>query len=186
MAMQACSIISALFFVFLSVLVTLGMSGRVFADNECIEQPDLDTAQKGHWYYRLDRERNRKCWHLETADPATREVTPPQTDRTQATVAPTIGSVFSSLFRTLPNLLHKPAPRAAPAGEPRIIQSDPTKPLTIEDIAQPQPVIPEERAEQRYVTPLTPAQRKALFEEYLKWEELQRSLGNAGTPVRSP
>jgi hypothetical protein len=185
MAMQVDPIVSAVFFIPLSVLITLGMNGRVFADNECIEQPDRESAQGEHWYYHYDREKNRKCWHLQTIAPRTHDAVPPQTDRQETVTTPTIGSVFSSLFRRWPTPRRSTPPEAA-AGEPRIIQSDPTKPLTIEDIAQQQPDIPEERAEQRYVTPLTPAQRRALFEEYLKWEELQRNLGNAAAPARSP
>jgi hypothetical protein len=185
MAMQVDLIVSAVFFFFLSILVVLGMNGRVFADNECIEQPDREAAQGEHWYYHYDREKNRKCWHLEATAPPTRDVMP-QTDRKETVTTPTIGSVFSSLFRGWRTAPRKSTPPAAAAGEPRIIQSDPTKPLTIEDIAQQQPDIPEEHAEPRYVTPLTPAQRRALFEEYLKWEELQRNLGNAGAPARSP
>jgi hypothetical protein len=75
----------------------------------------------------------------------------------------------------------------AATGEPRIVQSDATKPLTIEDIAQRQSEFPEERAETRPASSLTTAQRKALFEEYLKWEELQRAAGGnaAIAPVRS-
>jgi hypothetical protein len=186
MAMQVYQIVPAVLFVLLSVLITLGTNGRALADNECLEQPDLEAAQSGHWYYRLDREKNRRCWHLEAIAPKTREGVPPQMDRTEPVTTPTIGSVFSSLFRW-PTVSRRSTPRETMTGEPRIIQSDPTRPLTIEDIAQQQqPDIPEERAEPRYATPLTPAQRRALFEEYLKWEELQRNLGNPGAPPRSP
>jgi len=80
-------------------------------------------------------------------------------------------------------LTSTPEPAAV---EPRIIQSNPTKPLKLDDIAQQQPDLPEERAEPRYVTPLTPAQRKALFEEYLRWVEIQRNLDGLGVPARSP
>jgi hypothetical protein len=185
MAMQVYPIVSTVFFVLLSVPISLGMNGRVFADNECFEQPDRESAQGEHWYYRYDREKNRKCWHLEAIAPHTRDV-PSQPDRKETVTTPTIGSVFSSLLKGWPATPRRSEPPESAAGEPRIIQSDPTKPLTIEDIAQQQPNIPEERAEPRYVTPLTPAQRRALFEEYLKWEELQRSLGNTGAPARSP
>jgi hypothetical protein len=139
-------------------------------------------VQGDHWYYRYDREKNRKCWHLEGAAPRMREAAPPREDQSDA-VAPPVASVFSSLFRGRPPQPLTPIPRDATAGEPRIIQSNPTKPLKIEDIAQQRPDIPEERAEPRYVTPLSPVQRRALFEEYVKWEELQRNLG---APARSP
>lgn len=186
MAMQVHSLVSAAFFAILSMLITLGMTGRVSADSECVEYPDRESAQGGHWYYHYDREKNRKCWHLEAIAPRTRDVALPQADQKDTVTTPTISSVLSSLFR---GWLVAPAgstPPVAAAGEPRIIQSDPTKLLTIEDIAQPQPDIPEERAEPRQVTRLTRAQRRALFEEYLKWEELRRNLGNTGAPARSP
>ena len=175
-------IVSAVFIVFIFALVALGTNGRVFAGSECIEQPNREPAEGGHWYYHYDREKNRKCWRLDAGPTRTPEAAPPQKDQSEAVAAPapTIGSVFSTLFRGRPSTS---MPQDATAGEPRIIQSNPTKPLKIEDIAQQQPDIPEERPEGRYVTPLSPAQRKALFQEYLRWEEIQRNLG---APARSP
>jgi hypothetical protein len=180
------SIVSAVFFTILCVLITPGMNGRVFAEGECIEHPNRESAQEGHWYYHYDREKNRKCWHLEAIAPRTRDVAPPQTDRKDTVATPTISSVLSSLFRGWRVAPGSSPPPLTAAGEPRIIQSDPTKPLTIDDIARRQPDIPEERSEPRYETRLTRAQRRALFEEYLKWEELHRSLGNTVAPARSP
>jgi hypothetical protein len=174
-------VVSTVFTVFIFALVILGTNGRVFAGGECIEQPNREPGQGGHWFYHFDREKNRKCWRLDAAT-GTREAVPLQKDQSDAvaTPTPTIGSVFSTLFRGAPS---RSMPQDAAAGEPRIIQSNPTRPLKIEDIAQQQPDIPEERPEARYVTPLTPAQRKALFQEYLRWEEIQRNLG---APARSP
>jgi hypothetical protein len=161
------------------------MNGRAVAGGECIEQPNREPVQGAHWYYHYDRERNRKCWHLDAAATKTREAAPPWKDQSDAgaTPTPTIGTVFSTLFGGSATVPSTAMPQDATSGEPRIIQSDPTKPLKIEDIAQQQLDIPEERAEQRYVTPLSPAQRRALFEEYLRWEEIQRNLGAS---VRSP
>lgn len=174
-------VVSAVFTVFIFALVILGTNSRVFAGSECIEQPDREPGQGGHWFYHFDREKNRKCWRLDAAT-GTREAVPPRKDQSDAvaTPTPTIGSVFSTLFRGGPS---RSMPQDAAAGEPRIIQSNPTRPLKIEDIAQQQQDIPEERPEARYVTPLTPVQRKALFQEYLRWEEIQRNLG---APARSP
>src|SRR5262249_7473731 len=148
----------------------VGTDGRVLAAG-CIDQPSREPVQGAHWYYHYDREKNRKCWHLE--DTETRIAAPRIKDQPETVAGPTFTSVFFGLFRGGPAA---PAPQDTTLGEPRIIQSDPTKPLKIEDIAQHQPDIPEERAEERYVTPLSPAQRKALFEEYLRWEEIQRNL----------
>jgi hypothetical protein len=177
------------FFICLSVSFALVSKGRAVADSACVEQPDREAPPGEHWYYRFDRGKNRKCWHLGTVAAVVYEAPPPRTERTRS-VASTLNSLFRPLFRELRSLLRQPMPHEAAAGEPHIVQSDATKPLTIEDIAQPQPDIPEERAETRAPASLTPAQRRALFEEYLKWEELRRNAGSgpSGTPApaRSP
>jgi hypothetical protein len=188
MVMHVHATVSAVFFVVLSILMALGARGRAIADSVCIEQPDRDAPQGEHWYYHYDREKNRKCWHVgPNAAPVAHDGPPtPRTERSH-TLASTLNAMFAPVVRSVRNFFRQPMPHEASAGEPRIVQSDATKPLTIEDIAQ-QPEFPEERAETRQVvTSLTPAQRKALFDEYMKWETLQSDSG-AAMPVsaRSP
>jgi hypothetical protein len=176
-------IVSTAFFVCLSILVTLGSNGRAVADSACIDQPGRDALQGEHWYYHFDREKNRKCWHLGSVAAVVHESpAPPRAERTRP-VGATVNSVFGPLFRGIRNFLRQPMPHDAAEGEPRIVQSDATRPLTIEDIAQPQSEFPEERAEARPASSLTAAQRKALFEEYLKWEELQRAASANAAPA---
>jgi hypothetical protein len=172
-------IVSTIFFVFLSASIALGSKGRAFADSACLEQPDRAAPPGEHWYYHSDRENNRKCWHLGAVAGVAHEPLAPRTERTH-TVGTALNSLFGPLVRELRSFLRQPMRHDAAADEPRIVQSDATKPLTIEDIAQPQPDIPEERAETRPAASLTPAQRRALFEAYLKWQELQRNPGGGG------
>jgi hypothetical protein len=178
-------IVSAVGVVFTSTLMVPSMNGRVFAGGDCIEQPNREPALGAHCYYHFDRAKNRKCWYLGTSATKMREAAPPQ-EPSDAVAAPSITSVFSSLFGGWPTVAPPAAPEDSTAGEPRIIQSNPTKPLRLEDIAQQQPDIPEERAEPRYATPLNAAQRRALFQEYLRWNEIQRNLGDRQAPARSP
>jgi hypothetical protein len=35
-----------------------------FAIDDCLLQPNRQTAPGEHWYYRSDPENNRKCWHI--------------------------------------------------------------------------------------------------------------------------
>jgi hypothetical protein len=181
------AVVSTAFFVCLSILMTLDSEGRAVADSACIEQPDRDPPQGEHWYYHFDRQKNRKCWHLGPVAAVVHELpAPPRAERTRS-VGATDDSVFEPLFRGIRNFLRQPMPHEAAEGEPHIVQSDATRPLTIEDIAQPQSEFPEERAETRRASSLTAAQRKALFEEYLKREELQHATGGnvAPAPARS-
>jgi hypothetical protein len=174
--MRVHSSVAAVFFVSTSILIAGGLKGRALADGACVLQPGRDLRSGEHWYFHYDREKNRKCWHHGPA--AVQEAPLPRVERTR-TLASTLNSVFSPLFRELKHLFRQPMRHEAVVGEPRIIQSDANQPLTIEDIAQPQPDLPEERAETRLVTPLTLAQRRALYEEYLKWEDIQRSRGSS-------
>lgn len=188
MARCVYSDVTAVLVVSMSASIVFGMSGRAFGDSNCFERPNLEPTRGAHWYYRYDREKNRKCWHLDAVATRTRAGTLPWKDQAEgiAPPVPVIASVFSALFGPWPIARSEPFTLDAAASEPRIIQSNPTKPLKIEDIAQQYPDLPEEHAETRYVTPLSSAQRKALFEEYLKWEEIQRSFGTASAPLRLP
>lgn len=47
-------------------LVTAWDSTR--AAEDCLEQPNAQAPQGGHWYYHTDRATNRKCWVLRTDD----------------------------------------------------------------------------------------------------------------------
>jgi hypothetical protein len=37
---------------------------RAFATDDCLAQPNRQTAPGEHWYYRSDPANNRKCWHV--------------------------------------------------------------------------------------------------------------------------
>jgi hypothetical protein len=175
--------VSAVFFAFLALLMTVGPRGRAVADSACIEQPDRDAPFGEHWYYHFDREKNRKCWHRGPAFVMHDFPMLPRVERTTRSFSSTLNSMLGQAARGIRNFFRQPMSHEAAAGEPRIVQSDATKPLTIEDIAQ-QPEFPEERAEPRLASSLTLAQRKALFDEFLKWEQLQHTSG--GGAARSP
>jgi hypothetical protein len=179
MAMRIHATVSTVFLVFLSILMGLDAAGRAAAQSPCLEQPGREAPPGEHWHYHYDRQKNRKCWHLgagaaATAAPAPRPRAP----------SLSLNAVFAPFVRGMRNLFRQPMPHEAAAGEPRIVQSDATRPLTIDDIAR-QPGFPEERAETRPVLSLTAVQRKALYDEYLKWEARERSpAGSAPVPAR--
>jgi hypothetical protein len=172
----------------LSIAGSAVVEGRALADSTCLEQPLRNAPQGEHWYFHFDREKNRKCWHLgPVAAAPVHETPPPRVERTR-TFEASVEAAFSDLFKGIRKLFRRPMPHQAQAGEPRIIQDDATRPLTIEDIAQPQPDLPEDRAEMRPASTgtLTPAQQRALYEQYLKWIAIQRLVGADTALPRSP
>jgi hypothetical protein len=179
MAMRIHVAVSAFLFVSLGIPAPWGSEGRAIADGACVEQPGRDAPIGERWYYHFDREKNRKCWHRGPVVPLSRVTLP--IARTERAVGSTLNSMFGPMVRGIRTWLRQPMPHERVAGEPRIVQSDATKPLTIEDIAQ-QPGFPEERAEPRPVTSLTQAQRRVLYEEFLRWEALQRRSGGSTVP----
>jgi hypothetical protein len=55
----------AVFAAFLVALaVTILQSGSARAADNCIAAPNSESPQGSHWYYRIDRVKQRKCWYL--------------------------------------------------------------------------------------------------------------------------
>jgi len=164
------------FAVAVMIVVAPGAREAAAAAPSCLQAPERAAPQGAHWYYRSDQFRNRKCWHL-VAGTAAPGSYPSWSDG--ATVS--LGSVFAPLVREVRNMFRQPMPHERLAGEPRIVQSDATRLLTIDDVAR-QPEFPEERAETRLVPFLSTEQRRVLYDEYMKWEALQRNGPNASAP----
>jgi hypothetical protein len=179
--------VTVVFFAGLSLVATAVTWHRTVADSACVTQPAWGAPPGEHWYYHVDRAKNRKCWHRGPVGTVTYEPPPYRTERAP-TVGSTLNAMFAPLFRGIRNAFREPMHHEAAAGEPHIVQSDATQPLTIEDIAQPQPDIPEEHAEEtRPLAPfLTSRQRRALFDVYMKWEAQQHAVGRSAAPARLP
>jgi hypothetical protein len=47
--------------------------------NDCITAPNSPTPQGSHWYYRLDRASQRKCWYVRAASQPVQQAAPPAT-----------------------------------------------------------------------------------------------------------
>jgi hypothetical protein len=170
--------------------MTVGPGGHAAPDSVCLEQPDREAPFGEHWYYHFDRGKNRKCWHRGAAAvlrnfpfPA-----PLRTERTRS-FSSSLNSVWSQTTRNVRNFFRQPMFHERVAGEPRIVQSDANRTLTIEDIAQRPELFPEERADPRLTSSLTLVQQRALFVEFLKWSETQQhatGVSGGATPVRLP
>jgi hypothetical protein len=46
------------------------------AVDSCLAEPDLQSTEPGHWYYRIDTATHRKCWFLSSDPPGARQAAP--------------------------------------------------------------------------------------------------------------
>ena len=53
----------------------LAVAGNPAAADPCLTQPN-PLAGSGHWYYRIDRSNQRKCWYLRSQEPVAQRVAP--------------------------------------------------------------------------------------------------------------
>lgn len=51
---------------------------------DCLAAPNSPAPQNSHWYYRIDRSQQRKCWYLHAADGLSRHVA----ERTASAASP--------------------------------------------------------------------------------------------------
>ena len=158
------------------------------AADDCLTEPNLRTAQKGHWYYRIDRAGNRKCWYLRRLDAEAPPAASPQPQSPPGTAAQS-ASWISRLALTF-------APASAPQQQETV--AEPSAQRIPADVAGKDAALPTEeprlarhldaekktktRQQRASRTPVTqpdrnaafdPASRDALFQEFLLWQGRQ-------------
>jgi hypothetical protein len=187
MSYRATSLVLAVFAGPLAAAVLLGMNWTVLAAEECIERPNQQTDQAGHWYYYTDRVRHRRCWYLDMSEVT---ASPPSfPDRVSSPNADSQSSWFSrfaaGLAQTLPS---EPQQNSAPDSSGTAVKPTPPKhpkvarrerarivPVTETTGAaiaeQHDQTSPQSMAEKDGKRPpqLSPADRQELFEDFLKW-----------------
>ena len=156
----------------LAALIVLSAAQAAFADN-CVEQPNLQTAQGGHWYYyRLNSLSHRKCWYLHQHRPSTESSTADSKSTVEGDTS--LSSFLSSLFDARQAGVSSAATATAPSAEAvaarKSISSSHesrwlwrAKQARLSQVHQPEL----ERGHQQYQ--FDSAQREALFERFLRW-----------------
>ncbi|MEA2982690.1 MAG: hypothetical protein QOF09_4513 [Alphaproteobacteria bacterium] len=77
MTKQIGSIVPTIFIVhFLAVGIAVMIGTPAQAAEDCIAGPNAPSPKGSHWYYRVDRAKNRKCWYLRPHDRAVQSVAP--------------------------------------------------------------------------------------------------------------
>jgi hypothetical protein len=178
----------------LGILTALGLNGTVLAAGNCIE----GLKAGGHWDYRVDPVNHRKCWYVTAAGLKTHEGAPLQpTPSPTSTPNSTLLSWFASLSTGPPGSVAPGQPSTARAsGVPltapgealQVVHTVPKKRLrparrfetkgatTAERDQQSPSRSSAEHAEQINAQPPDQAAQDALFLEFLRWKELQKSV----------
>jgi hypothetical protein len=168
----------------LAALILLGTSAPAALATDCVGQPGLQAAQDGHWRYWIDRPSHRKCWYLQRQSPSAGSSTSePKPADAGATSFPSVFSSLVTAWQSAVSIRPQPDAPTADAPTPSADQIAPKRSASasrgrhgawhekraarLVQLRQPQ----WEHADQHQQ--LDPAQRDALFEEFLHWSVRQ-------------
>jgi hypothetical protein len=178
--------------VFLALVATVAVDfvSPVRAESACIEQPSHSAAEGTHWKARYDRAKGRKCWFL--VDPNGRDITPSQAqpssvptpapvDLLSSQIASLLGSLTAAAENAMPQVSAPPAdaPQTGSARAPHKPRGNGAKAMRADNgLRGEQKGAGEGRgAAKRVSSPLTEPEREALFEEFLRWQEIDQTIG---------
>jgi hypothetical protein len=191
---SSASIIPCVSFLLVAMIAVHFLS-PVRAESACIEQPSQPAPDGTHWSVHYDRAKGRKCWFL--ADAKGRDVTasqaqpsavptPAPADSLSSQIASLLGSLTGAAESALPqaNASQGDAPQLRPPRGPRKPRSNGANDARADNGVQAeQKGAGEGRAVKHVSSPLTEPEREALFEEFLRWREIQQTMGG---PVVRP
>jgi hypothetical protein len=146
------------------------------ADNVCIEQPSQQAPEGTRWIARSDRPKARKCWSL--VDGNGRDVTALLTQSGAATTQDplqAISSQLAALFGNAPANAEPQGttPQSNPANAPRKPQGNTANAKSDNGARTDQKSVSDGHAAKRTSSGLTEPERNALFEEFMRWQEIQ-------------
>jgi hypothetical protein len=144
MTMRAVFCVPAIVGGMIGAALALG-TNTALAAAECLTEPNHDPPQGSHWFYRVDRATDRRCWYLRAWTPPPSS---PTAETQRAPARPLAGDAVQ---------------RARPIGEPASVMQHTT--------ARSLPG----QTGQRTRRPLSESDQAALFLEFLRWKEQQKS-----------
>lgn len=147
------------------------------AQAECIlMQPSQPAPDGTHWSLSIDRATNRRCWIL--VDAAGRDLLTPQP--VPSTGLATLQSFLGNFTGGPPPPPPPLEPPASPVVAPRRPPPHAVQPRAVTMIRANRPARPEPKPDVRPVKhEMSPGDREALFEEFLRWHESQKITGAA-------
>lgn len=163
----------------LALAMQLGAQERASGASECLTRPHSRTESGGHWYYRVDRARHRKCWFVEPTPATAAHASAPPEQYSPVTTANQ--SLFSWLTAGFQQTFSVGTPQSNPSDEP---------PATTDKVVPKHSKMRagrvkhlhvasryEEKAPAAVTVRLSPARRDALFEEFQQFLKLRETDG---------
>ena len=159
------------------LFVLLLGAGVANAAPECLAKPDRTAAPGSHWYYRIDRATDQKCWYLKQVDarapaPAAAQ---PAAPRPETDSQPRLFSWLSSAFS---NIRRPTTPAAEPDGGARESNTaDSARKRKAAKRAEagraPARASAQPAAAASEAPSLDPAASEALYQQFLQWRVKQ-------------
>jgi hypothetical protein len=164
-------------------------ANTTLAAGDCFAAPTRPPGPGGHWYFRLDRAKNRNCWYL--VEPDVRRPTAEAPQPPAEPAAQPFGSLFSLMGLSSPATGPQPDPANNPGriGEtarpddprndgatqgsrPRMTRHpDAQAALTPKPRRPPPARPPADHADEQPASSPERAERDALFQEFLRWRD---------------
>jgi hypothetical protein len=191
-------LVAAVYASSLAAAVVLGANWAASAAGACIEKPNRQIDQAGHWYYHVDRERHRRCWFFETSEVTTSPASSP--DQVLSANADSQPAWFSQLAAGLAQTFsferqqnsgledsstitkttspkHPKTNKIAKKERSRIVPL--TETTGVASAESGDQSLPQSASERNAIQSpqLTAADRDALYQEFLKWYVDRSILG---------
>jgi hypothetical protein len=186
--------------VFLVFFATVAVEfvGSVRAESACVEQSSQRAVQGTHWIARYDRAKGRNCWFLvdangrdvpeSQAQPSSAPA-PTPVDALSSQIAAFLGSLAGAAENATPQVSapRVDAPQTAPVHAPHKPRRNGTNASRADNGARAeQKGAGDWRAAVKRVSPsLTEPELQALFEEFLRWQEIQQTIGASSSAPSS-
>jgi hypothetical protein len=160
------------------VLLAAAAPGYVSsAQAECIVQPNQQAPDGAHWSLHFDHAKNRRCWIL--VDASGHDLSTPQQPAASGGL-----SSFQSFLGNFTGATPAPQPQEAPASTPAVAPpprkppSHGVQPHVASANRMNHPARSEPKPDAHPAGhDMSPGERDALFEEFLRWHESQKITG---------
>ncbi len=161
-------------------------------ESACIEQPSQKAAEGTHWTAHYDRAKGRRCWLLVDANgrdvtalqaQSSAAPTPSPVDALSSQIASLLGSLTTAAESAAPQVNAPPgdAPQTAPLRTPRKPRGNGVNAGKADNaIRAEEKGAGEGRTAKHVSAPLTEPERVELFEEFLRWREIQQTVSEPG------